>query len=172
MIRYIEIPDLSATPVMEINSPKYGIKKVLIDSDDIEKVKAHTWFVNKHRDIFYVRTHATINNVRTLLRLHRFIMDARPGEIVDHINGNGLDNRKCNLRICSLQENNHNCKKPRHNTSGYKGVYWHKLCKKWGAQIRVNKKELHLGLFDTKEKAYDAYCEASKKYHGEFGRTA
>ena len=90
--------------------------------------------------------------------------------VVDHINGDTLDNRKCNLRICTQADNIKNRKKDIDNSSGYKGVNWSKSNKKYLARICVNKKIIYLGYHATAELAYSAYCEASKKYHGEYGR--
>jgi hypothetical protein len=91
---------------------------------------------------------------------------------IDHINGNTLDNRKANLRICTRAENNCNIKRRKNNTSGYKGVSFDKRKKKWSAYISKNYKHYFLGYFVTPEEAYIAYCKASKKYHGEYGRIA
>jgi hypothetical protein len=109
---------------------------------------------------------------RKTISLHRFIVNCPAGKCVDHINGNLLDNRRENLRICTQAENRYNSQKSKSNTSGYKGVSWSNSVKKWRSQIRRNKKNLHLGYYDTPEEAYATYCIASKKYHGEFGRIA
>ena len=101
--------------------------------------------------------------------LHRIIMDAPDHLQVDHINGDPLDNRKENLRLCSHQENQRNKGKYSTNTSGFKGVCWHKQNSKWKAQIQdVDGKSKHLGYFEDKLKAFQAYCEACTKYHGDF----
>lgn len=102
--------------------------------------------------------------------MHRAIMNPSKGKAVDHINGNTLDNRKANLRICAHRENLRNRGKQCNNTSGYKGVSWHKQMKKWTARIMANNKYMSLGLFCRKEDAAEAYKKASKKYHGEFSQ--
>lgn len=85
----------------------------------------------------------------------------------DHINGNKLDNRRCNLRICTPHQNNLN----RPNVTGkYKGVYWCKRLKKWMAQIMIGERNKYVGSFPNEEEAAFAYNEAAKKYHGEFAR--
>lgn len=92
------------------------------------------------------------------------------GLCVDHINGDRADNRIENLRQATYKENFTNRKKPKNNTSGYKGV-----CKdgsKWRASICKDRKSYTLGTFNTPEEAYDAYCRAAAKLHGEFARTA
>lgn len=101
-------------------------------------------------------------------------MRAGPREIIDHINGDGLDNRKQNLRICTKSENACNRGIDRDNTSGYKGVCYisnkTKRVKRWIAQIAINKKHICIGYFHTKEEAAIAYNEAATKYHGEFAK--
>lgn len=141
--------------------------KIIIDDEDYNKIKKYKWYVYKNNNCFY-----TISETKPGIRMHRLIMSAKKGQIVDHINRNGLDNRKCNLRLCSIAENSRNKKKPKTNTSGYKGVSFKKSHNKWQATIKVNKKIKHLGYFDNPKKAYHAYCKAAKKYHGEFARIA
>jgi hypothetical protein len=89
---------------------------------------------------------------------------------VDHINGNTLDNRKENLRICTQNQNGKNRLLNKNNVSGYKGVTYKKANKLWCAQIVVNYHKMYLGLFTTAEAAALAYNEAAKKYHGEFAK--
>jgi hypothetical protein len=93
-----------------------------------------------------------------------------PKEQIDHINGDPLDNRWSNLREATQSQNNWNTRLSRNNTSGYKGVSWHKGERKWDATIMAYGKSHFLGRFKTKEEARDAYIDASKKLHGEFSR--
>lgn len=102
-------------------------------------------------------------------RMHRTIIQASPGMEVDHINGNGLDNRKSNLRFCSRQQNTHNQKHQKGRASKYKGV--NKRKNKWQARIQLpNKKRICLGAFYDEADAAKAYNEAALKYFGEFSR--
>lgn len=118
----------------------------------------------------YVYAHFYKNNKDSQLLLHRLIMDAPSDRQVDHIDGNGLNNCKSNLRLCTLPQNLMNkCKKPT-NTTGYKGVYRHKGTRKWRAQISTNNRAMHLGSFTTKEQAALAYNAAAFKYYGEFAK--
>ena len=93
-------------------------------------------------------------------------------KMIDHIDGNRLNNKIENLREANFNENARNSKKPSNNTSGYKGVCWNKTKKKWQANITINNKLFFLGRFDNKELAYKAYCNAATKHFGEFARLA
>lgn len=94
-----------------------------------------------------------------------------PKEDIDHINGDRSDNRLSNLRAANRSQNSRNARKSRANKSGFKGVSWEKRRGKWRADIMdSNRQRKHLGYFETIEDAAAAYAEASKLYHGEFGR--
>jgi len=106
--------------------------------------------------------------------MHRVIMKLNFGDKrqVDHINGNGIDNRRNNLRICTQSQNNQNqrtqiCLK----SSKYKGVLWHKCCKRWMAQIKLNKKNKYIGLFKNEIDAAHAYDREAKELFGEYAKT-
>jgi len=102
--------------------------------------------------------------------MHQLILGF-PKKDIDHRNGNGLDNRRKNLRkIATSSQNKMNCGMYSNNTSGYKGVHYYYTHKKWGAQIYSNKKCYFLGLFETAKDAGIAYNIAAIKYHGEFAR--
>lgn len=109
-------------------------------------------------------------------RLHRLVLERkldRPlqkGEVCDHINGDTLDNRRQNLRAVSHGENIRNQKKRCNNTSGYKGVSWHKRDHVWQANIFFDGNAIYLGSFNSAEEAHEAYKTAAIKYHGEFAR--
>lgn len=109
------------------------------------------------------------------VRLHQMVMERmrngeplKNGEVVDHINRNPLDNRRENLRLATRSQNSVHRNKQPYNKTGYKGVSIKKSTGKFLAVITVNKKQIHLGYFDTAEKAYQAYCQAAIEYHGEF----
>lgn len=93
-----------------------------------------------------------------------------PKTKIDHINLIKTDNRICNLRLANDSQNSCNSGKRPNNTSGYKGVTYHKIGKKWQAQIELNNNYIYLGLFSTAQEAHQAYCEAAIKHHGEFAR--
>jgi hypothetical protein len=100
--------------------------------------------------------------------MHRVILNTPDGMKTDHINNDKLDNRRCNLRVCTDAQNMRNRGKQANNTSGYKGVFWSIPAGRWRAQIRLNRKSIHLGLFYSKEEAYEKYKKAEKEYFGEF----
>lgn len=92
------------------------------------------------------------------------------GEKIDHINGNGLDNRRDNIRLATHTQNMRNTKLRKNNKTGYKGVMWNTRRRKFQTYITVNSKLIYLGQFDLAEEAHKAYCDAAVKYHGEFAR--
>lgn len=102
--------------------------------------------------------------------MHREIMNAPDGLQVDHINGDGLDNRRENLRLATRSENEHNRRKLSKTLSQYKGVTRYKSNGKWLAQIIFEMQHINIGIFDTELEAAKAYNEAAKQYHGEFAR--
>lgn len=149
-------------------------KMVLVDDDDYETLMQFKWVYKKpgHRRTAYAVRGKIVGyeagKKYTTIAMHRVIMRSPIGYEIDHINGNGLDNRKENLRIATRAQNQQNRNILRHNTSGYKGVS--KDRETWRAQIRVNNTIMRLGRFRDKISAAIAYNEAAKKYHGEFAR--
>lgn len=96
-------------------------------------------------------------------------MDAPPGKVVDHINGDPTDNRCNNLRICTQAQNALNNHRPKHNSvSGHRGVYWHKGAQKWCAEVVYDHKKHYLGLFKNKLDAAEAYHRKAKELYGAF----
>ncbi|MFG1461756.1 AP2 domain-containing protein [Xanthobacter sp. DSM 24535] len=109
----------------------------------------------------------------TALRLHRYLLTLREmdGIDVDHIDGNGLHNRRPNLRACTHAQNLRNRGLMRSNTSGYKGIYFDRCSGRWRAELRIDGRRKHVGYFDTAELAAAAYDAEALKLHGEFART-
>lgn len=139
------------------------------DSDLMLSKKWRATFVEGKTRLYIVHSYKRNKKVKHVY-FHRLIMGSPDNLCVDHINGNILDNRRENLRICTNAENIRNQKRNITNTSGYKGVSWNKRYGKWVAFICFNGKNKNLGSFSTAEQAHKTYCEASSKYHGEFGR--
>lgn len=105
---------------------------------------------------------------RRTIYMHRAIMGAQRGNDIDHINRNGLDNRRVNLRVCTCAQNQCNRGPQVNNKSGYKGVSWKKDKSKWNALIYVGGKKIHLGYYDDLDDAAIAYNRAAIEKHGEF----
>lgn len=142
--------------------------RVLVDAQDFEafagvKLRAQP----KKNGGVYIRVS------RTQELLHRLIMRPDSGLVVDHINGDTLDNRRANLRICTRAQNLRNAKTRRHSSTGVKGVYVRANKNSpmpWRAKIQADGKIFRLGKFATAEEAHAAYCEAASRLHGEFAR--
>lgn len=142
-------------------------KVALVDDEDYERVMQYKWCTHKDRNTWYATR--TSYNPKKSIPLHRFIMNAKPGEEVDHINHNGLDDRRCNLRIVTRSQNHMNRGKMKNKcTSKYKGVYWFKNLNKWMVHIEINGKKMHVGLFNNEEEAARAYDKKAKELFGEY----
>lgn len=138
----------------------------IIDKEDYEIVKDYKWHGRKSMYTTYVLTN--IKGTRKKLRLHNIILPCNSLYEVDHINHNGLDNRKDNLRIVTRSQNNMNQKTPVNNTSDHTGVSFNNQHKKWEAYITVNRYTYKLGMYLNKCDAVKARKEAEIKYFGEF----
>ena len=136
----------------------------VIDAEDYNKIKDLKWSLDGRG---YV-THCRENGISS--KFHRVIIGALDNETADHIDGDPLNNRKVNLRMCTHHQNTWNNRTPKNNTSGYKGVHWNKEKRKWGAGIKYNYKKLFLGYFDDKIEAAKAYNTAAIKHFGDFAR--
>ena len=151
----------------------------LIDDDDASKVNQYEWYSFRVHRCWYVATDFSVHGKAKRIYLHRLVMNAPDKTEVDHINGDGLDNRKENLRIVTHQQNLANQKLSEANTSGYKGVTLDQRKKKdgtsmtptWMAQTKHNGKRIYLGKFATPELAARAYDRKMIELHGEFART-
>lgn len=147
-------------------------KSCVIDRESYNKIKMYQWsaLLFSIKYWYAVANSKTINGKRDLLRMHRLIMDAPKNKLCDHENSDTLDNRKSNLRVCTRAENNRNSIMPINNKSGYKGVHWSRIEKKWVAQISYNNNKISLGRFDNPKDAHETYKKAALKYHGEFAK--
>jgi hypothetical protein len=139
----------------------------MVDDCDFESLILTKWHVGNG---YVMRTVHVPYKPHLNIKMHRQILGLEKGDglVVDHIDGNKLNNQRSNLRICSMKENARNSRKRKTTASGYKGAYWHALAKKWRAMIKHNGKYVHLGFFDTPELANAAYCAAAVKFYGEF----
>jgi hypothetical protein len=132
--------------------------EVIVDNKDILENRK-SWSISKNKNMYYVRSGK--------FYLHRIVVNAKPGEIVDHINGNGLDNRLCNLRIVNRQVNRANSFNGT-KSSKFIGVSLKSKKKrnKFASQIKINNKNVHLGYFENEKDAAIAYNIAAKKHYG------
>lgn len=145
-------------------------KETMVDLDVYEWASKSKWYAASWKNGFYaVKGGKQIKGKREPnIALHRLIIDVKKDEMIDHINGDTLDNRRENLRVCNNTQNQRNQKLSNRNTTGYKGVSWHKKEKKWISRIRVNNKLIHLGYFKDLIEAAKAYDKAALIYFGEF----
>jgi hypothetical protein len=138
-------------------------KYAIIDAEDYEKVGHLKWY---YCDRYAVRS-IRIGHKKMTIMMHRVILDAPIGSMIDHANHDGLDNRRCNLRFCNKAQNAWNSSVVR-GASGYKGVYYWMARKKWVTHIKAEGMNRTIGYFDSAIEAARAYNEVAEKYHGEF----
>lgn len=139
----------------------------LVDDKVFREVSKYLWHLSPDG---YPSTNATqLNGKMTLVRMHRFIMQTPHGFVIDHMNGNKLDNRMKNLRVCNQSQNQANRKfLNKNNTSGYRGVSFNKQRKLWSSSIRINYKTIRLGFFKTAKEANQVYKKKAKEMFGDF----
>ncbi len=141
----------------------------LIDDEDFERVSQHKWSLLKNKNKDYAQTGIKINNKWETVRMHRFILDTKKNRDSDHRDGNGLNNQKYNLRLCTRSQNLMN-QQSIIGSSKYKGVCWDKSRKKWYSCIMINYKNIWLGRHELEIDAAEAYDRAAIKYFSEFAR--
>lgn len=147
----------------------------IVDPVDVDLLQ-FKWFAFSASGGPYAVRNVQCEDKRRTIRMHRVILERQLGrtllnaEIVDHIDGDSLNNRRANLRIATYAQNNCNRKINKNNASGFKGVSWHRNTGKWRAVIKIGGNQISLGLYSTPEDAHAAYCKAAVKYHGEFAR--
>lgn len=145
-------------------------KVAVIDFEDFEKVRGLKWCaVNQHGCWYAMRHGPTIRGKRVTIYLHRMIFSESANKTVDHKDGDGLNNRRENLRIATQRQNTQNRHRKKTDASSkYKGVYWHTRDLVWGAQIETSEKNLYLGSFNSEEEAARAYDTKARELFGEF----
>lgn len=139
-------------------------KFAIVDAEDYDWLIRYKWHACKCKNTYYA------SRVRggKAIKMHREIMRAPKGVIVDHIDHNGLHNRKGNLRLCTNAQNCYNQQPCANGTSKYKGVSWHKCRSKWSARIRCDRKFYNLGDYDDQMEAAMAYDDKAVELFGEF----
>lgn len=143
-----------------------------VDCADFEWLNQWKWCAmwgENAKSFYAARIHLSASE-RKQIRMHRLILGLDKGDkrIGDHTNHDTLDNRRSNLRICSTQQNNCNVKLKKSNTSGFKGVAWHKGRQKWRAYGSLEGRQKHIGYYETAEQASTAYEDFAKYHYGEF----
>lgn len=142
----------------------------LVDDEDFERVNRYRWYAS--RDIqglsYACRSIKTEDNKTAIVLMHRFIMNAEKGEIVEHKKRNGLDNRRKNLRACTSAQVQAGKKLGKNSQTGYKGISWIVKRGHYTARIGRDNKMIYLGSFDNPIDAARAYNEEAVKLYGEF----
>ncbi len=134
----------------------------IVDPEDVEMLDEYRWGLTAKNQLRYARRK---ENGKTIY-MHREIMNAPAGMQIDHINGNGLDNRRVNLRVCTVKQNQQNASKRAISSSRFKGVAW--IRKKWIARITLNYRTMHIGSYHDEVRAAQAYDEKAAELFGEF----
>lgn len=155
----------------EIRLGKSGMV-ALVDDSDFERVSQFKWYPAKSRSTFYALTSTKIDGKRIDFLLHRFLLGLKRGDpMTDHIDGDGLNCQKFNLRLATNGQNQWNRRKNKNATSQFKGVSYHSARNNWQARIQANGVERFLGCFVTEVDAAVAYDMAARHSFGEFART-
>lgn len=142
----------------------------LVDDSDYEWLNQCKWYANKIDQTFYACRGVNSSGNRSTILMHRLILGLKPGDKrqSDHINQNGLDNQRTNLRSASASQNQANRRFRKDNHSGYRGVRWDKQKQCWRADITFHSKSMCLGLFKNRQEAAMAYDLKAKEFFGEF----
>ncbi len=141
----------------------------IVSNDDYERVMTRSWQVFFKKGKPYATSSFSRGGKQGKIWMHRFILDAPEGMLVDHRDGNGLDNTRENIRICTALENARNTRKNR-GSSRFKGVSWDKVRERWEAGITVNGKRIYLGRFISEDLAAKKYDKAALLHFGDFAR--
>jgi hypothetical protein len=144
-------------------------KFAIVDPEDFDELNKFSWYAMSGTHSFYAYRSVTILGRKKAIAMHHQIMPPPASFVIDHDNHEGLDNRKSNLRLATISQNNCNRRRrPDAGRSKYRGIDFDKRLKKWRARIRFNNKRILLGYFDNEIDAAKAYDEAARKLHGEF----
>ncbi|MFA5783698.1 MAG: HNH endonuclease [Phycisphaerae bacterium] len=145
-------------------------KFALVSPSDFPAISQYNWYARKSNWTCYATFCRKINGRTKSFDMHRIIMNPPPGLVIDHIDGNGLNNCRSNLRIATPAQNSRNTCAKKNGQSKYKGVSPEKRRYCWRATLTINGKQMHIGQFASEIQAAKAYDKAAKKYHGNFAR--
>ena len=161
----------SVTREIKISGRKHA-GTIIIDNEDYELISKHKWHIRPDTNTFYAHGNDYTVSPKTTIQMHRLIMNCPKNMIVDHINHNGLDNRKVNLRVCSDSSNSKNRSSAKTANSKYLGVWYEPprngRKERYRSAIRVNGKLINLCSTRCEQEAAFKYNLAALKYHGEF----
>lgn len=158
---------------INISTKKFPNTFAMVDDADFDWLNQWKWTAfsgTKCRTVYAVRWLSSRRPGRKLAWMHRIILGIPSNECCDHVDGNGLNNQRSNLRIVSFGQNARNRRIPNNNKSGVMGVYWHSQSKKWTAHITHMGKAITIGRFLDKSEAVSARKSAEKKYFGNYVR--
>lgn len=156
-----------------VESRAHGRQIITVDAEDCPAVSRYRWYVDNPsgNGSLYAATNGRAAGGPRTLRMHRLLVNPAPGMVVDHRNGDGLDNRRENLRACEQRKNVLNRVPDHNNRNGFKGVYWSEALGQFRARITLDRRTRWLGSHDTAESAARAYDAAALELFGEFART-
>lgn len=139
----------------------------IVDDEDYEMLMAYKWHISHFG---YAQTSVGGRENKRNILMHRLLMEVPKGMEIDHINGDRIDNRRCNLRLVTRSQNMHNMSGNTNTSSRFKGVSWDKDRNLWAVNIQTNGKSVHLGRYASEIEAARAYNIAAVQQHGEFAR--
>ncbi len=167
--------------LIDVSTPKHPNTFTMVDDEDYEHLNQWKWSATNQnrpsRKTLYAERKSISAGVQTGWVMHRYLMKTPKGMFTDHIDGDGLNNQRSNLRVCTRSQNQQNAgpkvggrSETRIKTSKYKGVCWNKRRGKYEVQIDNNGSHIWVGLFIIEDEAAQAYNDAALKYHGEFAK--
>lgn len=145
----------------------------LVDDEDYEFLSSMSWHRSTYKGMSYAMRCFWVRgeNRRVTYGMHRFLLIGHDGDHIDHIDRDGLNNQKSNLRVATYSQNQFNAGIRKDNSTGYRGVIYCKRSKRYHAQIQANKRHKFIGSFQTPKEAACAYDKAALQLHGKFART-
>lgn len=147
-------------------------KEALVDDKDYDRLSQWKWYAHRRSDFWYAERQVRVTpNKQRALKMHREIMLTPKGMMTDHINHDGLDNRRANLRVCSHAQNMQNSRSAKNSSSLYKGVSFDKKSGKWDVRIHIDGGQCFLGRFHCELDAAEVYDNKAREEYGEFACT-